>query len=410
MGLLIAVVLGEAPRATAQSELLSFEHLVMPGDTWTALAWRYNIGEDQLRISNPHINSQRQPAIGQYVSIPSGDAGETVSSGRLVSSKSGGLYQLSLQNGQNPWVLAKINNIRHIWRPLMFRTIFIPDEKSLPSQLPHGFRTLEVMSIPANPGQGYAMRAKIDEPHPIVASFSDQTIEIYSTPNRLVGLFATGAFFPPGDYALDIEVIGLPLWSQPFHISPRDWNFDEITLTSSAAAIDAESIRLERERLNSIWSQSSGIPLWDRNFGEPIEQYLRITSDYGARRSYNGGPFSSYHEGVDFSAYAGTPVFAPAAGKVVLAETLYVRGGAVIIDHGLGIYTGLYHLSELLVQTDQPVSKGQIIGHVGTTGLSTGNHLHWDLLVNGIWVDASAWQQSAIACWILEGWGRDCPE
>ena len=66
---------------------------------------------------------------------------------------------------------------------------------------------------------------------------------------------------------------------------------------------------------------------------------------YGARRSYNGGPYNTSHEGTDFAAYGGTAVTAPAAGTIVLAEPLAARGGAVIIDHGLGVYSGYYHLS-----------------------------------------------------------------
>ena len=140
----------------------------------------------------------------------------------------------------------------------------------------------------------------------------------------------------------------------------------------------------------------------------PLENYLSISSEFGARRSYNGGPYQSYHEGLDFSAYGGTEVLAPAAGTVVLAENLYVRGGAVIINHGLGFFSGTYHLQEVLVQSDQSLEEGQIIGLVGSTGLSTGNHLHWDLLVGGIWVSPQAWLDSGLACWVLEGWGTPC--
>jgi murein DD-endopeptidase MepM/ murein hydrolase activator NlpD len=225
---------------------------------------------------------------------------------------------------------------------------------------------------------------------------------------NLVGLVGTGAFFPAGDHELSLQPEEKPLWSQPWHMIPGEWTFEEITLTGDAAAIDAESIRQERERLAMIWNQSSELPLWHAAFEQPIQQYLTISSRFGARRSYNGGPYQSYHEGVDYSAYAGTPVYAPASGTVVLAEKLYVRGGAVIIDHGLGIYSGLYHLSEVLVEPEEQLSEGQIIGRVGTTGLSTGNHLHWDLLVGGTWVDASGWLDLNIACWILEGLEQTC--
>jgi murein DD-endopeptidase MepM/ murein hydrolase activator NlpD len=151
-------------------------------------------------------------------------------------------------------------------------------------------------------------------------------------------------------------------------------------------------------------------PLWQDAFQEPVNDYLEISSTFGARRSTNGGPYNRYHEGVDFSAYGGTPVLAPAGGVVVVAEPLYVRGGAVIIDHGLGVYSGYYHLSEVLVEAGTAVSPGDPIGAVGTTGLSTGNHLHWDLLIGTTWVDAAAWLEQDMACWILDGWGQPCAD
>lgn len=410
LNFLLLIVVIQSGQASEQIEQPTTQHLVMPGDSWSALAWRYNLSEDQLRRLNPHINRQWLPAIGRQILIPGSELPEAVNRGILLNPNFGGLYQISLEYRQNPWILALKNGVRHPKFPLLYRPIFVFTESKLPKQLPHGFSTLELLPIPAQPGQGLALRAENEVMDPVVASIGTQQLRIFSNGKRLIGLLGTGAFFPAGDFALDIEIPGQPLWTQPYHFSPREWNFEEITLTGSAAEIDAESIRLERERLNSLWNQSTENPLWDSSFREPIEEYLQISSNYGARRSYNGGPYSSYHEGVDFSAYAGSPVYAPAAGQVSLAEVLYVRGAAVIINHGFGIYTGLYHMSELLVQPDQMVSKGQIVGRVGTTGLSTGNHLHWDFLVNGVWVDASAWQQSSLACWILEGWERTCLE
>jgi murein DD-endopeptidase MepM/ murein hydrolase activator NlpD len=94
---------------------------------------------------------------------------------------------------------------------------------------------------------------------------------------------------------------------------------------------------------------------------------------------------------------------------VVLAEPLTARGGAVIVDHGLGIYTGYYHLSAIHATVGQEVEPGDLLGEVGTTGLSTGNHLHWDLLASGSNVDAQIWMGQNMACWVLEGLGRPCP-
>ncbi|MFT5194668.1 MAG: murein DD-endopeptidase MepM/ murein hydrolase activator NlpD, partial [Candidatus Promineifilaceae bacterium] len=141
---------------------------------------------------------------------------------------------------------------------------------------------------------------------------------------------------------------------------------------------------------------------------EPVSGYLYYSSYYGARRSYNGGPYASYHEGLDFAAYRGSNVYAPAAGVIALAETLYVRGGAVIIDHGIGVYTGFYHLDSIAVTAGSAVQQGDLIGTVGSTGLSTGPHLHWDLLVNGIWIDPFEWRASQLDCWLAEAVAHTC--
>jgi murein DD-endopeptidase MepM/ murein hydrolase activator NlpD len=84
-------------------------------------------------------------------------------------------------------------------------------------------------------------------------------------------------------------------------------------------------------------------------------------------------------------------VYAPADGIVALAEPLTVRGNAIFIDHGWGVYSGLYHLSKIEVKVGQFVKQGQIIARVGNTGLSTGPHLHWDVRVRGLNVDPLQW-------------------
>jgi murein DD-endopeptidase MepM/ murein hydrolase activator NlpD len=96
---------------------------------------------------------------------------------------------------------------------------------------------------------------------------------------------------------------------------------------------------------------------------------------------------------VDFNGLTGRTVVAPAAGTVALAEALYVRGTAVILYHGMGVYTGYYHLSQIEVSAGQKVLPGDKVGEVGSSGLSTGSHLHWDVVVAGINVDGLAWRE-----------------
>lgn len=380
-------------------------HVVEPGDTWVALSWRYGLPEEVLRATNPHPNPQRQPAIGDTISLPPAEM--EARSGRLLRSYDGGLLRLAAQSGHTAWELAVLNNLPHPLTPLYGQPVYIPGEGTV-RELPAGFDTLELFPDNPQPGRALAFQAQAGAVMTPTAMLNNLSIPVFVNGRSLLGVGATGAFYPAGLHELTIYTAGRPAWSQPWRFVEGSWDYDRVTLTGEAAAIDQESIAAERERLFEIWSQITPRPLWQGAFQLPIESYLQISSNYGARRSYNGGPFRSYHEGVDFSAYGGTPVYAPAGGVVVLAERLYVRGGAVIIDHGLGIYSGYYHLSNVLASVGQTVEPGTLIGEVGTTGLSSGNHLHWDLLVNGIWVDASAWLEQDMACWLLAAWGGGC--
>ncbi len=387
-------------------------HTVMPGDTWVALAWRYGVNQETLRGLNPHMNQQRQPTIGDTVWLPLQGVEQL---GRLVRPAAGGLWETAVQFATSPWFLANQNGLLSPYRPLFHRPLFVPGGSEPPRDLPIGFATLELSQIPAHPGQALAFRTLTDAPIETTVKLDDLTGNVVGNGRYLVGLLATGAFFMGNNglnigktAELAITPANSPAWFQPIRFSDNNWEFQQLTLTGSAAAIDQESIQQERERLFQIWTQITPTPQWNTPFQLPINDFLTISSPYGARRSYNGGPYRTYHEGLDFSAYAGTPVYAPAGGTVVLAEPLYVRGGAVILDHGLGIYSGYYHLSSVAATAGQVVHPGDFLGEVGTTGLSTGNHLHWDLLVAATWVDPAAWLEQDLACWILAGLGQPC--
>jgi len=155
--------------------------------------------------------------------------------------------------------------------------------------------------------------------------------------------------------------------------------------------LDPALVRAENERLSQIFGTFSQQQLWEGLFRVPLQGPVRVTSAFGTRRSYSGGPPTSYHGGIDFGAEIGTPVLAAARGRVALAEELTVRGKAVIVDHGLGVFSGYYHLSEIAVEAGQEVEQGDPIGRVGSSGLSTGPHLHWEVRVGGVLVDPLQW-------------------
>lgn len=120
-------------------------------------------------------------------------------------------------------------------------------------------------------------------------------------------------------------------------------------------------------------------------FTWPCPSSTRITSNYGPRTSPTGGA-SSNHQGIDIGASYGADIVAAAEGTVKAASYSSAAGNYVMIDHGGGLYTVYMHASSLVVSPGQTVSAGQVIAKVGSTGISTGNHLHFGVSLNGGYV------------------------
>jgi murein DD-endopeptidase MepM/ murein hydrolase activator NlpD len=143
-------------------------------------------------------------------------------------------------------------------------------------------------------------------------------------------------------------------------------------------------IEEEAKRLAAIWRESAASPLWNDAFTAPVPE--RANSAFGTRSIFNGQPRSP-HGGADFPSPAGTPIRAPNAGRVVLADDLYYTGQTVAIDHGLGLVSLFAHLSAIDVAQGATVERGAVVGRVGATGRVTGAHLHWTVRAAGARVD-----------------------
>ena len=146
-------------------------------------------------------------------------------------------------------------------------------------------------------------------------------------------------------------------------------------------------VQWEAELLESIYSILTTQWLGDGRFILPHEG--EMAPNFGERRIYNNVPRST-HAGVDIRAPFGSPVRAANSGKVVLARELYFSGKTVIIDHGLGLFTYYCHFSRVKVKRGAMVKKGDIVGLVGSTGRSTGPHLHWGVKIQDSRVDPLA--------------------
>lgn len=187
--------------------------------------------------------------------------------------------------------------------------------------------------------------------------------------------FADGATY---EQSTRIAVEGTSYPSSNLSVDPR---------YSSPPPEVLERIRRESALIRRTLETVS--PEWRMEEGFRPPRPLDVTSPFGQARMFNG-ELRSRHTGVDLRGQTGAPVRAAAAGRVALARDLYFAGNAVFVDHGLGVYTGYFHLSSIAVEEGDEVDAGTVLGEVGATGRVTGAHLHWYLAVDGEAVDASS--------------------
>ena len=136
--------------------------------------------------------------------------------------------------------------------------------------------------------------------------------------------------------------------------------------------------------LKTAYAKSGSEPAWRTGLTRPVTE--PANSSFGTRSVFNGEARSP-HAGTDFLSPTGTPIHAPAAGRVVAARDLYFTGNTVIVDHGLGVFSMLAHMSRIDVREGQTIAQGNVVGLVGATGRVTGPHLHWALRVGTARVD-----------------------
>lgn len=249
---------------------------------------------------------------------------------------------------------------------------------------------IEPSTVPV--GQIGTLFIDTSRPATVTASLRGEPLPLFAENGRLYALIGVHASTEPTTWPLVITATD-PLGGPPIterrelRIAGREFKIDAITLTQETLnlILDAEAVRNEAELIARLLAPRTATRLWRGAFAQPVAG--EITTTYGERRSYNGGPAVEYHGGLDIAADAGVPVAAANAGRVVFAGPLKVRGNVVIIDHGWGLYSGYYHLSEIKASAGQSVECGQTIGLVGSTGLSTGPHLHWVIWLGGREVD-----------------------
>lgn len=171
---------------------------------------------------------------------------------------------------------------------------------------------------------------------------------------------------------------------------PNSFLFESIKIPLDIAEqLSTEGLEEEQGILNEIWSNFSPGPWPSTGWQRPVDLQFPTSSPFGSRRQYvSDVPYPyNFHSGQDYAANIGTPVLAAAAGTVVFTDELLTKGQTLVLDHGQGVLTGYWHLSQVLVELGDIVQSGQAVALVGNSGISTGAHLHWELRIQGVPVD-----------------------
>jgi murein DD-endopeptidase MepM/ murein hydrolase activator NlpD len=266
-----------------------------------------------------------------------------------------------------------------------------------PAAPPGGEASLEVSPVSVPQGGVFVVRLRNAsvEPTPVVL-FSGVSHAMLLQAELWWAVIGIAADFPPGQERVQIssDIDGAPILT----VTVTDAAFPEENIDlppeTSGLLADAPALEAERLLLESLYAGLTPERLWSGVFTMPAAGALGDT--FGYQRSFNSGPYSN-HTGVDILAADGAPVTAANIGRVVYTGALQLRGNTVVIDHGAGVFTGYHHLSQISVAQGQTVMQGETIGAVGATGLVTGPHLHWELIVRGVRVDPLPWTVAEIA-------------
>lgn len=297
----------------------------------------------------------------------------------------------------NPWQIKMENHSNGFWDLLPSEVLFTSTKGEKSSSLisPY-FTNFEIGPTPIYQGKTLVIKIKSSIPLDLTGEIAGQKITfIKQSAQNYIALQGIHAMLTPGIYPFKIK--GNTSGKSPF-------SFEQMVVVQSAGygsmeyisgvdpkTIDPANTVPEDNKVLAVTTVINPEKYWDGQFKNPSYFPDVITSYFGRPRSYNNGAFTYFHSGIDFGYGNKLPIYSPAHGKVVFAESTIVRGNAVIIDHGWGIYSGLWHQSEIKVKVGETVVPGQIIGLVGNTGRSNGSHLHWEVWAGGVQVDPMDW-------------------
>lgn len=363
------------------------------GETLRTLSIRNEIPTSSIVTLN-HLTSPAEVYAGASLIIPQQEEASSTRSHYLLD-QGQSLFQVAASSNSNPWLLAEINQLSSPWSLLPGEAIFDQSTTAGISLIAPTVQELTINPLPIQQGITAVVQIKTAQPVELSGSLAGWPLHFMETePNTYIALQGVHVMAEPGIYPFTISGV---------EADGKQFQFEQMVVLQALgyiqekidgvdpATIDSANTKPEDDRIRAVISNFTPEKYWDGPFLVPGFDPEWITSTFGNRRSYNGGPYTYFHTGLDYGGGTGLPIKAPAAGVIVFAETVTVRGGSTIIDHGWGVYSGFWHQSEIKVQVGDRVEAGQEIGLVGGTGRVTGPHLHWEVWVNGVHVDPYTW-------------------
>jgi hypothetical protein len=225
-----------------------------------------------------------------------------------------------------------------------------------------------------------------------VVRYEDRVVYLYPDPSGAIALLPIGLDDPVGDHPLLAALVdrqGRTTFSQlTLQVVRKDRPEERLNLPERMVSPSAEDLaRISRESALLDAAFAGRSPRFWTTFQRPVSG--PVSSIFGKRRILNGQP-KSPHSGVDFREPAGAPVRSISNGRVVLVEELFYTGQTVVVDHGEGLFSLYAHLSSSSVSIGHNILKGDVLGRVGSTGRSTGPHLHLGVKLLGERIDPLA--------------------
>ena len=228
--------------------------------------------------------------------------------------------------------------------------------------------------------------AEISQPAPKVF-FYDKRVLVTPNETHWIALVGIPLSAKAGEHKISIRT-DKNKQQQSFSIIDKDYPAQYLTIKKKRMVTgfteeDLKKINADKKAMakaKAIWTEQ---PI-DADFIAPVDG--RLSSLFGLKRFFNDIP-KQPHSGLDIAAPTGTPVLAPASGKVINTGSYYFNGNTVFLDHGQGLLSAYLHMNEITVKPGQLVKQGNPLGTVGETGRVTGPHLHWMVYLNKVPVD-----------------------